>query len=58
MSICEGCEHKAINNDPELHCYMFREPPIDWCSQHTAFKAIRQNIGKLFLEVFTDTPKL
>jgi len=24
-ALCKGCTHKETNNDPELHCYMFRE---------------------------------
>lgn len=55
---CFGCEHKTANKDPELHCYMFKVPPPDFCAQHSAFKALRQDFGKTFLEVFTCGPQL
>lgn len=29
---CAACEYKRINNEPELHCYMFKEEFPD-CQQ-------------------------
>jgi hypothetical protein len=39
---CESCNHKKLNNDPELHCYMFKEPVSFNCMQHTDFDAVRR----------------
>lgn len=49
---CEGCEHKANNTDPELYCYMFKEAPNRTCAQHTVFKHLRKDFGKVFLGIF------
>jgi hypothetical protein len=32
---CSTCEHKQINEDNELWCYMFKEEPKEQCMQHT-----------------------
>lgn len=38
MSNCSTCDHKKINRDPELHCYMFKVAPEGVCGQHTGHK--------------------
>jgi hypothetical protein len=32
---CNTCEYKELNDDPSLHCYMFRTEPKETCHQHT-----------------------
>lgn len=33
---CKTCGHKATNDNPALHCYMFKSEPPGTCAQHTA----------------------
>lgn len=37
VSNCETCNHKKINDNPELHCYMFKTAPEGICAQHTSY---------------------
>lgn len=32
---CSTCDYKDMNDDPELHCYMFKHAPDSRCMQHT-----------------------
>ena len=41
---CESCNQKKNNNDPNLHCYMFKDQPSFNCMQHSDFDSIRKGI--------------
>lgn len=33
---CSTCDYKQMNDDPTLHCYMWKDAPDDVCLQHSA----------------------
>jgi hypothetical protein len=35
---CSACDYKRMNDDPTLHCYMWKDAPADVCHQHTGRK--------------------
>jgi hypothetical protein len=32
---CETCKYTHLNDDPALHCYMFKDEPEDVCNLHS-----------------------
>lgn len=40
---CNTCKQKAINQDPELHCYMFKVEPDFECMQHSKYDEERRS---------------
>lgn len=58
---CHNCDYMAINNDKTLHCYMFRNEPIDVCRRfkpkdkpHHVINNFKQVIDKTIKTWFTD----
>jgi hypothetical protein len=49
FTACSTCNHKRINDDPKLHCYMFKDPvtPDGECMQHTNLSDLRRWFTKL-----------
>ena len=44
--ICAGCRHLNAQ-EPNLHCYMFKDAPDNRCAQHTATMDDAKKNGKL-----------
>jgi hypothetical protein len=54
---CGTCDHKKCNNDPELHCYMFKVPPEGptRCAQHSRNKLDKMKPTIAMLNVMATT---
>lgn len=37
---CATCDYKQMNDDPELHCYMFKDVPTEVCAKHSVAVAL------------------
>ena len=54
---CETCAHRAYQ-EPDAHCYMFREPPEVACASHTgnrmAWREVLQDAKIIFRGLSND----
>jgi hypothetical protein len=50
-SNCGTCEYKRFNNDPKLHCYMFKTAPVGICAQHCVSRYILDDPNMVSLSV-------
>jgi len=44
---CHNCDHKKVNDDPSLWCYMFKNEPTERCLQFTSHE-MKIRPGKIF----------
>lgn len=51
---CETCKYKQMNDDPELHCYMFKDEPTEVCMQHSGREFPTEFPPMQMLEISTD----
>jgi hypothetical protein len=45
---CASCEYKIMNDDLNLHCYMFKPEPKDICELHTGKDRLDISVFNLY----------